>query len=106
MLSGVPYFNSELSVRNVSAVTRMRSMFRNATLFNSNISAWDISNVADMTDILAGASSFSQNLCDWATGFQDELVVRNMFAGMRCTISDDPNASSFDKGPWCLDCFL
>src|SRR5690606_29004357 len=49
----------------LSQVTNMSYMFREASFFNGEIGNWDVSNVTDMSGIFYGASSFNQPLNDW-----------------------------------------
>ena len=52
-------------IPNLSGVTDMSGMFRNAASFNGDISAWDVSLVTDMSYMFDGAASFNQPLNDW-----------------------------------------
>ena len=58
-------FNSDLSSWNVSNVTDMQSMFRYATSFTSDLSSWNVSNVTDMSAMFAEATSFTSDLSSW-----------------------------------------
>jgi len=49
----------------LSGVTNLGSIFRDATSFNSNISGWNTSTITSMTHAFKGASSFNQNLDNW-----------------------------------------
>jgi surface protein len=49
----------------VSAVTDMRSLFKDATRFNKDISAWNVSNVTSMDSMFKGAAKFNQPLNNW-----------------------------------------
>jgi surface protein len=49
----------------LSGVTGMENMFRQATSFNGDISDWDVSSITGMTDMFRDATSFNQNLSDW-----------------------------------------
>ncbi len=51
----------------MSAVTTMRNMFREASLFNSDISGWNTENVTNMRSIFNVASSFNQDIGSWNT---------------------------------------
>ena len=49
----------------LSSVTDMSGMFRNATSFNADISSWDVSRVIDMGSMFEGAASFNQDISSW-----------------------------------------
>ena len=51
---------------NLSNVTDMSEMFRNATSFNSNINDWDVHNVTNMSYMFSNAYSFNQPLNNWS----------------------------------------
>lgn len=46
----------------VSHVSTIGSMFREATAFNGNISSWDTSNITDMANTFRDAKKFNRNL--------------------------------------------
>ena len=58
-------FNGNLSDWNVSTVTNMDGTFRGASDFNGDVSSWDTSGVTDMRKMFQAASSFNGNLSDW-----------------------------------------
>ncbi|MEO9871502.1 BspA family leucine-rich repeat surface protein [Ekhidna sp.] len=58
-------FNSDLSTWDVSNVTNMAVMFREAIAFNSDISGWDMSSVTNTNRMLLLASRFNQDLSGW-----------------------------------------
>src|SRR5690625_5194502 len=49
----------------LSRVTNMRMMFRNATSFNGDIQNWDVGNVTNMYGMFWSADMFNQDLSDW-----------------------------------------
>ena len=52
-------------VPDLSGVTDMSGMFRDASKFNGDVSKWDVSHVTDMSDMFHGAITFSRNLSEW-----------------------------------------
>ena len=52
----------------LSSVTDMYSMFREAAAFNQNIGSWNTSNVTDMSGMFNKASAFNQDISGWNTG--------------------------------------
>ena len=60
-LEGNEHFNRW----DVSKVTNMNSMFREATNFNQNIGGWDVGNVTTMAFMFNGATSFNQYIGGW-----------------------------------------
>ncbi len=50
-----------LDVPNLSQVTDMTSMFRNAVAFNTDLGSWDVSNITDMSDLLSYSGLSSEN---------------------------------------------
>ena len=57
--------NGGVGTWDVSAVTDMSAMFKDAASFNEDISDWDVSEVTDMTQMFEGAKAFSQPLTNW-----------------------------------------
>ena len=74
----------------LSGVTSMASMFRNASVFNGDIGDWDVSSVTDMTLLFIGNYAFNQDIGDWDVS-NVTLMIR-MFA----------EAEAFDQdiGDW------
>jgi len=58
-------FNVDLSCWDVSSVTSMVRMFREATVFNNDLSTWDVSSVTDMNGMFLVASAFNTDLSSW-----------------------------------------
>ncbi len=50
---------------NLSSVTDMRMMFRDATVFNGNVSNWNVENVISMMGIFWEASAFNGDVSNW-----------------------------------------
>ncbi|WP_080896251.1 BspA family leucine-rich repeat surface protein [Photobacterium angustum] len=78
----------------VSHVTNMSNMFKNATLFNQNISYWNTSNVTDMSNMFEGAISFNQNISGW--NVKKVTNIRGMFANA-VAFSQDLSSWVFDE---------
>jgi surface protein len=73
-------FDEDISTWDVSSVTNMHEMFRNATDFDQDLSAWDVSSVTDMSYMFQGASTFNNGgePLTWTTS-GSLLNIRNMF---------------------------
>jgi len=76
---------------NLSNVTNMKRMFRDATSFNGDIGSWKVSNVTDMSDMFYNADSFNGDIGSW-----DVSGVENMEEMFRDAISFDQDISSWD----------
>ena len=55
----------EISNWDVSNVTNMAGMFKNAISFNQPLNDWNVSNVLDMSQMFENAESFNQPLNKW-----------------------------------------
>jgi len=55
-------FNQDIGDWDVSNVTNMRNMFRDAISFNQDIGDWDVSNVTNMANMFNSATSFNQDI--------------------------------------------
>ncbi|MDD7884808.1 BspA family leucine-rich repeat surface protein [Flavivirga sp. 57AJ16] len=51
----------------LSQVTTLKNMFRNASVFNGIINNWDISTITDISGIFASAITFNRPLDNWVT---------------------------------------
>ena len=69
--------NADLSNWDVSNITNMTRMFFGATSFNQDISSWDTANVTTMNGMFYGASAFNQNIGGWDTSSLTD--IGNMF---------------------------
>ena len=56
-------FNSDISKWDVSAVTTMQGMFYGARSFNGDVSPWNVSLVTAMDYMFAEARQFGQHIC-------------------------------------------
>ncbi|VAW58941.1 Chitinase [hydrothermal vent metagenome] len=74
----------------LSLVTDMTEMFRDASSFNQDISKWDVSKVIEMSNMFNGASVFNQNIGAW--NVSSVTGMRRMF--FRAT------AFNGDLGAW------
>ncbi|TMM59438.1 BspA family leucine-rich repeat surface protein [Maribacter algarum] len=52
-------------IPDLTQVSDMSEMFKEAELFNGNIDAWDVSNVTDMSEMFSEAYEFNQPLNSW-----------------------------------------
>ncbi|HRW99495.1 MAG TPA: BspA family leucine-rich repeat surface protein, partial [Cyclobacteriaceae bacterium] len=71
--------NSNISHWDVSTITNMSRMFRDATLFNQPLNSWDVSGVTDMSEMFFFASVFNQNLNNWQV--DNVTNMDSMFGG-------------------------
>ncbi len=98
--SGFSLFNGDISKWDVSKVTNMISMFRNAATFNGDISNWDVSNVTTMNSMFRGIpanadygtpqkpNKFNRDISNWdvsnvldmAQMFQESIFAQNLEA--------------------------
>ncbi len=58
-------FNGDLSNWDVSGVTNISGMFQGASSFNGDISSWDVSSVTNISYLFSGASSFNTDISSW-----------------------------------------
>jgi len=86
-------FNQPIVNWDVSNVTDMLQMFMDATSFNQDIGNWDVSNVTDMLQMFRGSSSFNQPIVNWDTSNVTDMSA--MFL----------DASNFnqDLSGWCVE---
>ena len=83
-------FNGNISSWDVSSVSRMEFMF-SGTAFNGDISSWDVSKVTDMTAMFFGATAFNGDISSW-----DVSKVTTMESMFRGTTAFNGNISSWD----------
>ena len=72
-------FDGDLSGWDVSGVTTMEFMFYNAGSFNQDLSSWNTANVTDTSFMFGNAGSFNQDLPSWNTASVTDM--RYMFDG-------------------------
>lgn len=84
-------FNSDIGDWDVSHVTNMAAMFRQAPTFNQDISSWDVGNITDMRFMFDGASSFNQDIGNW-----DVSNTTDMTAMFDSASSFNQNISNWD----------
>ena len=72
-------FNQVLGAWDVSSITNMRSMFAGASAFNQDIGLWDVSSVTNMAKMFKGAIKFNQDLSRWDV--RKVTKMANMFEG-------------------------
>ncbi|VVU95080.1 Mycoplasma protein of unknown function, DUF285 [seawater metagenome] len=84
-------FNGDISSWDVSSVTKMVGMFYKAYDFNQELSSWDVSSVIDMTRMFQGAYDFNQELSSW-----DVSSVNNMSYMFANATSFNQDLNSWD----------
>jgi len=74
--------NEDFSSWDMTKVTNISFMFRDATNFNGNIATWDTSTITNMSFLFEGSPStktvFNQNISSWNTG--SVTLMNNMFS--------------------------
>ena len=58
-------FNSDIGGWGVSTVTNFGHMFEGASAFNQDMGSWRVSNVVDMTDMFRNATKFNGDISGW-----------------------------------------
>ena len=66
---------------NVSQVTDMKGMFKNAENFNQDIGEWNVSNVTDMSNLFSFATNFNQDIGGWNVSKVNKMT--KMFIGAK-----------------------
>lgn len=77
----------------LTSVTDIGSMFRDATIFNQPIGHWDTSSVDRMSSTFFGATNFNQDIGDW-----DTSLVTTMSSMFREAESFNQDIGSWDTG--------
>jgi len=75
----VSFLDPDISLWDVSSVTKMDDMFNHASSFNQDISKWDTSSVNYMNGMFNHASSFNQDISNWDTS--NVLNMDSMYYG-------------------------
>ena len=68
-------FNGDISSWDVSSVTDMSGMFWDADSFNQPIGGWDVSSVTDMSGMFWDADSFNQPIGGWDVSSVTDMTV-------------------------------
>ena len=76
---------------NLSSVTSMSQMFRNASSFNQDIGGWDVSSVTNMSQMFLAATSFNQDIGGW-----DVRSVTNMTFMLQAATSFNQDIGGWD----------
>jgi surface protein len=73
-----------INAPDLTNVSSMNSMFRNANSFNGYINNWDVSNVIDMQSMFQNATSFNRYLFNW--NLNQNVNLNNIFnsSGLDC----------------------
>ncbi len=74
-------FNGAIHCWDVSKVTTMSAMFKDATAFNQDISSWDVGAVTTMESMFEGAEVFEADLTAWSEHVLQTVNTASMFAG-------------------------
>ena len=86
--------NPDLSGWDVSNITTMRRLFRNATNFNGNITTWDVGRVTLFAFMFDSAVNFNQNISGWNIGEHVTGTINMAFAFSSALAFNQP------IGPW------
>ncbi|WP_304331194.1 BspA family leucine-rich repeat surface protein [Brachyspira innocens] len=86
MFKNAVNFNHNINDWNVSNVTIMSAMFCGAKTFNQPLDKWDTSNVQYMMEMFKNAESFNQNISRWDVS--NVTSMREMFYG--CIMFNEP----------------
>merc|ERR1712187_1099559 len=97
MFDGLHRFNIDLTNWDVSKVSDMQCMFRDAKSFNQDIADWNVSHIKNFNRMFMGATSLERDLCSWGDKMKSDststgktLNVTEMFAFSGCLKKDDP----------------
>tara|TARA_R110002012_G_scaffold129170_2_gene281523 strand:+ start:85 stop:1023 length:939 start_codon:yes stop_codon:yes gene_type:complete len=111
-------FNGDVSTWDVSKVTGMKQMFRNASAFNQDLSSWNTSSLTNIQEMFYDANSFDGDLSNWdvsnVTSMSDTFLNAPAFTGkglstwrpssaltnMKQTFYSTALAADTDLGAW------
>jgi len=79
MFRNASSLNSDLNHWDVSGITNMEGIFNGAGSFNGDISGWDVSGVTNMRSLFNGASAFNRDISMWDVSNVE--IMTNMFNG-------------------------
>ncbi|MBB1272036.1 BspA family leucine-rich repeat surface protein [Psychromonas sp. SR45-3] len=82
----------------LSAITDLSEMFKNATSINADLSGWDTSNVTNMSGMFNGATAFNQDISAWNTS--NVTNMSNMFTGATTFNQDIGSLETVKLGYW------
>ena len=81
MFRNAQSFNGDISSWDVSRVTDMSGMFANARVFNQPLNSWNVSQVTDMSSMFSNARSFNVDISSWDVSRVTDMS--GMFASAR-----------------------
>ncbi|WP_157505977.1 BspA family leucine-rich repeat surface protein, partial [Flavobacterium chungangense] len=93
MFRNATAFNQNIDYWNVETVTNMNAMFGNAMAFNQNIASWNVGAVTDMSGMFGNAKAFNGDITSW--NVTNVIDMSNMFTG---TLAFNQNIGSWDVG--------
>jgi hypothetical protein len=94
---GASAFNQNINtsgdVWDMSKVTGVDNMFRDAVLFNGNISGWRLEKVTSIAAMFYGASAFNQNIGGWMPG----SALASGTVSLQSFMQNNSNVGSFNQ---------
>jgi hypothetical protein len=84
-------FDQNINSWDVSSVTDISGIFLNAKLYNQPLNNWDVSSVTNMRDAFAQTEEFNQSLNDW-----DVSSVTNINSMFRITVAFNQPLNNWD----------